>query len=64
MNDTYIALGMTFEGGAGGDVQSALVGRATILECDPNLADPEPTERPRKPVQANPRKPVNARGGR
>jgi hypothetical protein len=54
--DTYLAIGATFAGGTGGDVASALVGRATQIECDPNIADPDnnlnqrPKIRPRRSV--------------
>lgn len=41
VNDDWLAVGVTFDGGAGPDVPSALVGRAIALECDPNLADPQ-----------------------
>jgi hypothetical protein len=61
-NDAFIALGFTFAGGTGGDVPSSLVGRAIALECDPFLAEPEPTARP-KPVPAEPRKPTQVRRG-
>jgi hypothetical protein len=49
-DDTYVAIGATFAG----DVPSRLVGKATAMECDPNLADPDadlnrrPTVRPKK----------------
>jgi hypothetical protein len=36
-DDTYVAIGATFVGG----VQGHLVGKATAMECDPNLADPD-----------------------
>ncbi len=45
--DTYLAVGATFDGDgnkvlSAGDVKSVLVGRATSVECNPNIADPEP----------------------
>lgn len=36
--DTYLAVGVTFVDG----IQSQLVGAPTIVECQPNLADPQP----------------------
>jgi len=47
VNDTWVAIGVTFSGGAGPDVPSNLVGKATAIECDPNLADPDETVRPK-----------------
>lgn len=44
--DTWVAVGVTFDGGAGPDVASALVGRAIRVECDPTIAEPEPLPRP------------------
>jgi hypothetical protein len=38
--DSYVAIGIGFNGGAAGVVNSALVGEAIQLECDPNLAQP------------------------
>jgi hypothetical protein len=38
--DSFVALGISFKGGVGPNVPSALVGRAVQIECDPNLADP------------------------
>jgi hypothetical protein len=46
IGDTWVAIGVTFTGGAGPDVKSALVGRAIKVECDPTIADPEPVHRP------------------
>lgn len=37
----FLAIGIGFNGGAGGAIDSALVGRAIPLECDPNLAQPD-----------------------
>jgi hypothetical protein len=47
VSDAFIAVGITFEGGNGPDVPSTLVGRATQIECNPNLAEPQqqPTQR-------------------
>jgi len=44
--DAFIALGLSFEGGFGPTVPSALVGSAVQVECDPNLAQPDPNLRP------------------
>jgi hypothetical protein len=41
VDDTFVAIGATFDGGSGPDVPSALVGRATQVECNPNIANPE-----------------------
>jgi hypothetical protein len=49
--DEYIAVGIGFNGGASGTIDSALVGPAIQLECDPNLAQPdEPQNIQRKPT--------------
>jgi hypothetical protein len=40
VNDEWLAIGIGFNGGAAGAVNSALVGEAVQLECDPNIADP------------------------
>jgi len=40
VNDEWLAVGIGFNGGDAGIVDSALVGEATVLECDPNVADP------------------------
>jgi hypothetical protein len=37
VNNVYLAVGATFDAG----VQSLLVGAPTIVECDPNVADPD-----------------------
>jgi hypothetical protein len=50
LQDMFIAVGITFDGGAGPDVPSTLVGRATMIECDPNLAEPQ------QPIQRLPQK--------
>lgn len=55
--DSFIALGVSFKGGSGPNVPSALVGRAVEIECDPNLADP-PKPKPSLRV------PTRSRGGR
>ena len=48
--DEFLAIGIGFNGGAAGSIDSALVGRAIPLECDPNLAQPDyPVEMDRKP---------------
>jgi hypothetical protein len=45
--NTWVSAGVIFDGGGGGsDVASALVGRATELQCDPTLAEPEKDIRP------------------
>lgn len=41
VDDEYLAVGIGFNGGAAGIVDSALVGRAISIECNPNLADPD-----------------------
>jgi hypothetical protein len=66
VDDSYIAFGATFVGGPpGGPVESALVGQAIQIECDPNLADPGGNIRPeiRRPVRTDRAAPrVNTRG--
>jgi hypothetical protein len=58
-DDSFIAFGATFEGGPpGGPVPSQMVGRAIQIECDPNLADPQPKPKPSIRV------PTRSRGGR
>jgi hypothetical protein len=60
VDDTWVAIGVTFSGGAGPAVKSNLVGRAIRVECDPTLAEPEPVKRPglrpatKKPVSGKP----------
>ena len=39
--DEYLAIGIGFNGGAFGVIDSALVGAAIPLECDPNVAQPD-----------------------
>jgi len=56
LNDAFIAVGMTFEGGAGPDVTSTLVGAATRLECDPQLADPQVPANPKKLKSVTPQR--------
>ena len=41
IQNEFLAVGIGFAGGTGPVVDSALVGQAIALECDPNLADPE-----------------------
>jgi hypothetical protein len=41
LQDEYLAVGIGFNGGSAGVIDSALVGKAISLECDPNLAEPE-----------------------
>lgn len=43
-DDTFLAVGATFIGG----IQSLLVGAPTAVECDPNLAEPEPDVKPQR----------------
>jgi len=65
LEDTFLAFGLTFKGGApGGPVPSQLVGSAIQLECDPNLADPKP--KPKDTFRQRPerRTPPRSRGGR
>jgi hypothetical protein len=46
LEDLFLALGITFDGGAGPDVPSVLVGRAIFIECHNILAEPQqPTPR-------------------
>lgn len=59
VSDMYLAIGLTFDGGAGPDVLSSLVGRAIQVECNPDIADPEPMPhkpgiRPKKPATKTP----------
>jgi hypothetical protein len=61
LKDSYIALGVTFDGGTGPAVPSALVGRAIQVECSPNIAAPQLKPRPGI-REARPARP--ARGGR
>jgi hypothetical protein len=62
--DSFVALGVSFVGGAGPTIPSALVGRAVQIECDPNLADPQP--KPTDTLRQRPtqRTPSRSRGGR
>jgi hypothetical protein len=41
VTDEFVAVGIGFNGGVGGSIDSALVGRAIPLECDPILAQPD-----------------------
>lgn len=58
VNNALIAVGVSFDGGAAGPIASRLVGRATALECDPNLAEPQPTDVRPKVKQAETRRPT------
>jgi hypothetical protein len=40
-NDSWLAVGLGFDGGAAGIINSELVGVAIQIECDPTLADPD-----------------------
>lgn len=65
--DSFIAVGISFKGGVGPNVPSALVGRAVQIECDPNLADPVlPKPRPSIRLDERPtvRTPARSRPGR
>jgi len=56
-DDTYVAVGLTFDG-----IPSYYVGKATAVECDPSLADPD---RPSELRRARPSlKRDGSRGGR
>lgn len=57
-DDTFLAVGIEFVDG----VKSALVGEAVAVECDPNLADPEP--KIERPNRKNPGRKDLGRGGR
>lgn len=57
VDDTYVAVGLTFTGG----VQSALVGSATQVECNPNVADPEPSRPTIRRKADSPRRPARSR---
>lgn len=39
--DTFLAVGVTYKGGAGPAVKSVLVGGSTAVECNPNIAQPD-----------------------
>jgi hypothetical protein len=50
VTDEFVAIGIGFNGGTAGTIDSALVGRAIPLECDPNIAQPDlPVNVDRKP---------------
>jgi hypothetical protein len=50
VTDEFLAIGIGFNGGAAGVIDSALVGAAIPLECDPNIAQPDlPVNVDRKP---------------
>jgi len=55
-NDTYLVVGLEYAGG----VSSVLVGKSTVVECDPTLADPDETQ---KRPRLQRRRPMG-RGGR
>jgi len=48
VSDEFLAIGIGFNGGVSGVVDSVLVGPATRLECDPNLANPNDNQLDRK----------------
>ena len=59
--DEFVALGIGFNGGVAGSIDSALVGRAIPLECDPNLAQPDgPVDVGSKPAATD----LNSKPGR
>lgn len=51
--DKFYAVGLELAGGAAG-VDTQLVGAATQIECDPNLAEPDQRRKPRT-IQDNPK---------
>ena len=54
IQNEWLAVGIGFNGGSAGVVDSALVGEAVALECDPNLAQPDDEIKPNfKPVPGN-----------
>jgi hypothetical protein len=55
-NDTYVAVGLTFDG-----IPSYYVGKSTAVECDPSIADPD---RPSELRRARPSLQRGSRGGR
>lgn len=63
--DEWVAVGIGFNGGSAGIVDSALVGRAIALECDPNLAQPDlPQTFDRKPTATQIESKPGRSGGR
>jgi hypothetical protein len=44
--DTWFAIGITFSGGSGPHVPSAMVGSAVQVECNPTIANPKPLDKP------------------
>jgi hypothetical protein len=40
-DNAYLAVGVTVGDDAGNEIESIYVGKATIVECDPDLADPQ-----------------------
>jgi hypothetical protein len=62
INDSWLAVGIGFDGGDAGVIDSELVGKAIQLECDPNVADPgdgfkqvKPRPSGDQPLQSAPR---------
>ena len=53
VQDEFLAIGIGFAGGTAGIVDSALVGPAVALECDPNLAQPDDVKQEFKRNPAN-----------
>ena len=51
--DEWLAIGIGFDGGSAPAVDSALVGEAVALECDPTLAQPDEVKPNLKPVPGN-----------
>lgn len=62
--DEYIAVAVGFNGGSAGVVDSALVGKAIQLECDPNLAQPDEQFGDRKPSATELSRPGRSGGRR
>jgi hypothetical protein len=62
--DTWVAAGISFVGGSCGSVESAMVGRAVQLQCDPATAIPQPKPRPGAPTRRDDRSPSRGSGGR
>jgi len=57
--DSFLALGVTYKGGAGPPVKSIYVGRSISIECNPNIADPE---QPKPKLRPAHKKPLSASG--
>ena len=64
LDDEFYAMGIGFNGGNGQVIDSALVGRAIYLECDPNMADPDPSEELDRKPSATQLKGPGRSGGR